>query len=203
MTSATASLLGLSLARCTSAVSAMIPPSPLSSARMMKLTYLTDTMIVIDQNTSEITPYTSTCVTCTASLSAAKTAWTRVQRARADVAENDAERAQRERRHPRRSQGAMWSARLGLDILGRQLGRSGHKPNLSCGDFPRTACIRETARRTEQKKRTPSRPALSGGCRGAGRKLAVARREEPEPVASATYDGSRATHDGSRATYDG
>jgi len=26
------------------------------SARMMKVTYLTDTIIVIDQNTSEITP---------------------------------------------------------------------------------------------------------------------------------------------------
>jgi hypothetical protein len=40
----------------TSAVSAMIPPSPPLSARMMKLTYLTETIIVIDQKTSEITP---------------------------------------------------------------------------------------------------------------------------------------------------
>jgi hypothetical protein len=39
-----------------SAVSAMIPPSPWLSARMMKITYLTDTIIVIAQNTSEITP---------------------------------------------------------------------------------------------------------------------------------------------------
>ena len=34
----------------------MIPPSPSLSARMMKVTYLTETMIVIDQKTSEITP---------------------------------------------------------------------------------------------------------------------------------------------------
>ncbi len=46
-------------APCNSAVSAMMPPSPSLSARMMKVTYLTDTIIVIDQNTSEITPYTS------------------------------------------------------------------------------------------------------------------------------------------------
>ncbi len=43
-------------ARCTSAVSAMMPPSPPLSARMMNVTYLTETIIVIDQNTSEITP---------------------------------------------------------------------------------------------------------------------------------------------------
>jgi hypothetical protein len=37
----------------------MMPPSPPLSARMMNVTYLTETIIVIDQNTSEITPKTS------------------------------------------------------------------------------------------------------------------------------------------------
>ena len=36
----------------------MIPPSPPSSARMMSATYLTDTMTVMAQNTSDRTPYT-------------------------------------------------------------------------------------------------------------------------------------------------
>ena len=35
---------------------AMIPPSPSLSARMMNVTYLSETMIVIDQKTSEMTP---------------------------------------------------------------------------------------------------------------------------------------------------
>jgi hypothetical protein len=39
-----------------SAIRAMIPPSPSLSARMMKVTYLSETMIVMDQNTSESTP---------------------------------------------------------------------------------------------------------------------------------------------------
>ena len=34
----------------------MIPPSPSLSARMMNVTYLIETMIVIAQKTSEITP---------------------------------------------------------------------------------------------------------------------------------------------------
>src|SRR5579884_1282738 len=55
-----------SLSPSTSAVSAMMPPSPWLSARMMNITYLTETTIVIDQNTSEITPYTSLGVAWTA-----------------------------------------------------------------------------------------------------------------------------------------
>ena len=39
-----------------SAIRAMIPPSPSLSARMMKVTYLIETMIVIAQKTSEMTP---------------------------------------------------------------------------------------------------------------------------------------------------
>ena len=37
----------------------MTPPSPSLSARRMNATYLIETMIVIDQNTNEMTPYTS------------------------------------------------------------------------------------------------------------------------------------------------
>ena len=39
-----------------SAIRAMMPPSPWLSARMMKARYLIATMIVIAQNTSEMTP---------------------------------------------------------------------------------------------------------------------------------------------------
>ena len=39
-----------------SAIRAMMPPSPSLSARMMNTTYLIETMIVIAQKTSEITP---------------------------------------------------------------------------------------------------------------------------------------------------
>ena len=39
-----------------SAIRAMMPPSPSLSARMMKVTNLSDTIIVIDQKTREITP---------------------------------------------------------------------------------------------------------------------------------------------------
>jgi hypothetical protein len=45
-------------ALCTSAIRAMMPPSPSLSARMMTVTYLIDTMIVIAQTTSEMIPYT-------------------------------------------------------------------------------------------------------------------------------------------------
>lgn len=38
------------------AMRAMIPPSPSLSARMIRVTYLIETMIVTAQNTSEITP---------------------------------------------------------------------------------------------------------------------------------------------------
>ena len=38
------------------AISAMIPPSPSLSARMMNVTYLTETITVIDQKTRLMTP---------------------------------------------------------------------------------------------------------------------------------------------------
>jgi len=43
-------------ALCTSAIRAMMPPSPSLSARMITVTYLIDTMIVIDQKTNEMIP---------------------------------------------------------------------------------------------------------------------------------------------------
>ena len=46
----------LAVARWTSAMRAMMPPSPSLSARMMNVTYLTETMSVIAQKTSEMTP---------------------------------------------------------------------------------------------------------------------------------------------------
>jgi len=56
VTSVTLARVLFRLTPSTSAVSAMMPPSPPLSARMMKVTYLTETISVIDQNTSEITP---------------------------------------------------------------------------------------------------------------------------------------------------
>jgi hypothetical protein len=45
-----------STARLTSASRARLPPSPLLSARMMIITYLTDTSTVTDQKISDSTP---------------------------------------------------------------------------------------------------------------------------------------------------
>ena len=53
---------------------AMIPPSPWLSARMMKVTYLTDTTLVMAQKTSEMTPYTPASSGVTAWLFAANRA---------------------------------------------------------------------------------------------------------------------------------
>ena len=44
------------IARRASAASAMMPPSPSLSARMMNRTYLIDTISVTDQKTIEMTP---------------------------------------------------------------------------------------------------------------------------------------------------
>ena len=49
------------------------PPSPWLSARMMIVTYFTETISVIDQKTSEMTPYTSPGVACTLLWSREKT----------------------------------------------------------------------------------------------------------------------------------
>ena len=72
-----------------------MPPSPWLSARMMNVRYFTVTTIVSDQNTSESTPRTSAGrhrrrpVEVDALVQG-------VERARPDVAEDDAERTQRE-----------------------------------------------------------------------------------------------------------
>ena len=44
--------------RWASAINAMMPPSPLLSARMMNTTYLSDTTMTSDQNISDNTPST-------------------------------------------------------------------------------------------------------------------------------------------------
>ena len=55
------------------AISARMPPSPSLSARMMKRTNSIETISVIDQKTSEITPKTSPSVGFTAWWSEEKT----------------------------------------------------------------------------------------------------------------------------------
>ena len=52
-------------ARCASASSAMIPPSPLLCARMMNRTYFSDTTPTSDQNASDSTPSTLSAVGAT------------------------------------------------------------------------------------------------------------------------------------------
>ena len=43
------------------AISAIVPPSPLLSARMISVTYLSETITVSVQNTSDSTPRMSAC----------------------------------------------------------------------------------------------------------------------------------------------
>jgi hypothetical protein len=45
--------------RCANAINAMMPPSPLLSARITKVTYFSDTTISSDQKISESTPRTA------------------------------------------------------------------------------------------------------------------------------------------------
>jgi hypothetical protein len=63
--------------RTSSAISAMIPPSPSLSARMTNTTYSSVTTIMTAQNTSEITPYTASGSTGTGrAASRLNTVWT-------------------------------------------------------------------------------------------------------------------------------
>ena len=57
---------GASVPRSTSAMSAMMPPSPRLSARMMNITYFTDTTSISDQSTSDTAPSTWSWVAVTA-----------------------------------------------------------------------------------------------------------------------------------------
>ena len=76
-----------------------MPPSPSLSARMMKSTNSIETISVIDQKTSEITPKTSPFGRLHRAVVGGEDGLQRVERAGADVAEDDAERAEREHRH--------------------------------------------------------------------------------------------------------
>jgi hypothetical protein len=96
---------------CTAAVSARTPPSPRLSARMMIATYFTVTTRISDQNTSESTPSTLPAIGLEA-VRRAECLLHRVQRARADVAEHHADRADHERQHARRG-----CRRFGRDIV--------------------------------------------------------------------------------------
>ena len=66
---------------------------------MMKRTNSIETISVTDQKTSEMTPKTSCSVGFTAAVVGGEDGLQRVERAGADVAEDDAERAQRKRGH--------------------------------------------------------------------------------------------------------
>ena len=79
----------------TSAISARMPPSPRLSARMTKTRYLSEMTMISDQKISESTPRTFSGVAATPCVHV-KALAQRVERAGADVAVDDAERAQRE-----------------------------------------------------------------------------------------------------------
>src|SRR5215213_874472 len=81
---------------CTSAARAMIPPSPSLSARRTSETYLTVTTRVTDQKISETTPVDVGGRRAHGVVVDREHRLDRVERAGADVAEHDAERAQRQ-----------------------------------------------------------------------------------------------------------
>ena len=66
--SVTSSVPWMTLLRCRSEVSAMIPPSPRLCARMMKPAYLIDTTIISAQKISDAVPYTVAAVMCAVAL---------------------------------------------------------------------------------------------------------------------------------------
>ena len=90
--------VGARLRRLTSAVRAMIPPSPRLWARMMKPAYLIETTIISDQKISEAIPYTPAGVVLGRVGVGGEDRLDGVERARAEVAVDDAERAQCEHR---------------------------------------------------------------------------------------------------------
>ena len=97
-----------------------MPPSPWLSARMMNVRYFTVTTIVSDQKMSERTPRTSAGDGGAAPPVAAQALVQRVERARPDVAEDDAERAERETPRPAAMGGARGVA-LGVLLRGVHL----------------------------------------------------------------------------------
>ena len=77
-----------------------MPPSPRLSARITSARYLMEMMMISAQNAIDATP--SALVSVTVEVLVLERLAERVQRARADVAEDDAERAERQRAHPDR-----------------------------------------------------------------------------------------------------
>ena len=84
--------LPLSVLRLIRASRARLPPSPLLSARMMTVTYLSVTTIIIDQKIRLSTPKISSAP-CGELVMAGEGLAEGVDRAGADVAEDDADRA--------------------------------------------------------------------------------------------------------------
>ncbi|MEJ0044684.1 MAG: hypothetical protein WDM81_21785 [Rhizomicrobium sp.] len=85
--------------RCASVASASTPPSPLLSARMMRTTYFSVTMMTSAQRMSDSAPKIASSAGIAPNLGGGEDGFAhRVERAGADVAEDDAERAQRQHR---------------------------------------------------------------------------------------------------------
>ena len=92
---------------------ARLPPSPLLSARMMMVTYLIVTTIIIDQKIRLSTPRMSSVVGRQRMMAGEGLA-EGVDRAGADVAEDDADRADGERRQRPRARGAGGESAVGI-----------------------------------------------------------------------------------------
>ena len=116
------------LGRATSANSARMPPSPSLSARMTKSRYLTETTSMSDQKTSDRTPRTLSASGATP-CGAVEALLERVERRRADVAVDDAERAQRQLGQPGAVRvGTMGNRRSGC--LGHEVGGVGRRSGM-------------------------------------------------------------------------
>ena len=82
------------IARCASAISATVPPSPLLSSRISTKTYFTVTMRTSAQKISEMMPITSARVGPVTPRDMVQRFTEGVERAGADIAIDDADRAQ-------------------------------------------------------------------------------------------------------------
>ena len=83
-------------ARCPSAIRESVPPSPLLSARSSSSTYLAVTTMNSDHRISESTPSTMVRDTGAPSAACGDGLAKRIQRRGADIAEHDADAAQRQ-----------------------------------------------------------------------------------------------------------
>ena len=142
----------------------MIPPSPWLSARMISVTYLIETISVTAQNTSEIDAVDARLVRAHGAVVDREDRLQRVQRARADVAEHDPERAERDRGHARAPR------RAGLpDLLlrrarrvGRDLGGAGRPGAIRCDT--RAAAASRARPRCGPPPRCAPRAPIRGAC---------------------------------------